>query len=119
MRVFTWIGCLILAAGWQLQTVRSVARLAADSTTNKREAAMEEIQEAKLAVVQFLRHIGADPPENFLATLPDPILDYDEVFGDFWELHVPTPGEISPLWSLDGQLSYLFFYIFHHVDAGS
>jgi hypothetical protein len=53
------------------------------------EVTMEEIQKAKLAVVQFLRHIGADLPENFIATLPDPILEYDEVSGDFWEFRTP------------------------------
>ena len=46
---------------------------------------MEEIQEAKLVVVQFIRYIGADPSENFLETLPDPILAYHEVQRDIWE----------------------------------
>ena len=46
---------------------------------------MEEIQEAKLVVVQFIRYIGADLSENFLEKLPDPILAYHEVQEDIWE----------------------------------
>ncbi|MFX1566601.1 MAG: PepSY domain-containing protein [Promethearchaeota archaeon] len=49
---------------------------------------MEEIQEAKLAVVQFLRYVGIDLTENFLETLPDPILKHDEVKGAFWEFRI-------------------------------
>lgn len=55
----------------------------------EKQKLMEEIQKAKLAVVQFLRHIGADLPETFIATLPDSILEYDEVSGDFWEFRTP------------------------------
>lgn len=58
---------------------------AAWSDTHKRRITMEEIQEAKLAVVQFLRYIGVDLAENFQETLPDPILVYDEVQGVIWE----------------------------------
>ncbi len=46
---------------------------------------MEEIQDAKLAVVQFLGYIGVDHANNFQETLPDPILEFDEVIGDIWE----------------------------------
>lgn len=46
---------------------------------------MEEIQEAKLAVVQFLHYIGVDLAENLQETIPDPTLEYDEVRGDIWE----------------------------------
>ena len=49
---------------------------------------MEEIQEAKLAVAQFLRYIGVDLAENFHETLPDPILEYDEVEGDIWKFRI-------------------------------
>ena len=66
------------------ETEKPIGR-AAWSTTHKEEVTMEEIHEAKLAVVQFLRYIGADLTENFLETLPDPILEYHEVRGAFWE----------------------------------
>ena len=49
---------------------------------------MEEIQEAKLAVAQFLRYIGVDLAETFHETLPDPILEYDEVEGDIWKFRI-------------------------------
>jgi len=58
---------------------------AAWSATHKWEVTMKEIQEAKLALVQFLRYIGTDLTENFLETLPDPILEYHEVRGAFWK----------------------------------
>jgi hypothetical protein len=55
------------------------------SNTHNGRITMEEIQEAKLAVVQFLRYMGADFAESFSETLPDPILVYHEVRGDIWE----------------------------------
>jgi hypothetical protein len=59
-----------------------------DSTltnTNKRMMTMEKILEAKLAIVQFLRYIEVDLADNFQETLPDPILEYNEVRGDIWK----------------------------------
>ena len=58
------------------------------SNTHKERITMEEIQDAKLAVVKFLRYIGVDHAENFQDTLPDPILEFDEVQGDIWEFRI-------------------------------
>ena len=55
------------------------------TNTNKSKITMEEILEAKLAIVQFLLYNGIDLAEKFQEKLPDPILEYNEVRGDIWK----------------------------------